>query len=324
MDSSPRNPAQPLVTIVTSTYNQADYLDQAINSVLEQDYPNIEYRVFNDGSTDHTEAVLQKYTGKLYWETQPNMKENPTLNKGYKLAKGEIIGKLSSDDYYYPGLISAVVQAFNEHPEAIVVYPDFDVVDPAGKLIYTASSEYDYIKSIREHLCLPGVGAFFRRRLLQYIPGGLDVSFRRVSDLLFWWQAGLYGPFIHIPRSLGAFRVHSASQTTQGGSLSANETLRLIDTFYALPDLPAEVLAVKNEAYASAWFVSAYYLSREKNAYLPTCYRLLKSFLKASPRYLTGEWSERSRFALSYGLNFDKIRRIFQGLKALPHKLRQR
>src|SRR5207247_391526 len=93
----------PLVSIVTPAYNQAEYLAETIESVLAQDYPNLEYIVLDDGSTDHTREVLKKYDGKLRWESHKNMGQARTLNEGWRKANGVYIGYLSSDDILYPG-----------------------------------------------------------------------------------------------------------------------------------------------------------------------------------------------------------------------------
>lgn len=283
------NNSLPLVSIITSTYNQAEYLEKAIESVINQDYPNIEYLVINDGSTDGTEEVLKKYDGKIYWETQPNMKEVPTINKALKIAKGEIIGKLSSDDYFYPGLISEVVKTFLMNEKIIVAYPDFDVVDQFGKFISGHSVEYDFVKSVSKHICIPGVGAFFHRRLLNNVPG-FDTSFSRVFDLLFWWQAGLQGPFYHIPKTLGAFRAHSESQTSQGGMVSAKETIRLINTFYSIENLPKEITRVKREAFGSAYGIASDYAARGKNAKIKTIEFFIKSVFYSPATLLPKYW----------------------------------
>jgi len=293
------NSSLPLVSIITSTYNQAEYLEQAIKSVINQDYPNIEYLVFNDGSTDKTEEVLKKYNGEIYWETQPNMKEVPTLNKALKIAKGEIIGKLSSDDYFYPSLVSEIVNAFEMNQKIIVAYPDFDIVDQFGKFKSKYSVEYNFAKSVSEHFCIPGVGAFFHRRLLDDVPG-FDASFIRVFDLYFWWQAGLHGSFYHIPKTLGAFRSHSESQTARGGMISSKETIRLIKAFYSIDNLPQEIIKVKREAYSSAYFIAGVYSARDKNGKIKTLEYLSKSIFSSPEKFFTKYWKERSAFIFGF------------------------
>ena len=88
----------PLVSIVTPTYNQAQYLAETIDSVLEQDYPNVEYIVLDDGSTDDTSSVLERYNGLIRHERHANMGQARTLNCGWAMTNGQIIGYLSSDD----------------------------------------------------------------------------------------------------------------------------------------------------------------------------------------------------------------------------------
>ena len=127
----------PLVTMITPTYNHEKYLRTAIDSVLDQDYPYIEYIVIDDGSTDGTKEILESYGNRFYWETQKNMGEIPTLNRAMALAKGKLVGKLSSDDYLYPTCVSEVVQQFARDPDLLVVYTDYDIVDENGSLVQT-------------------------------------------------------------------------------------------------------------------------------------------------------------------------------------------
>ena len=93
---------QPLVTVVTPTYNAASYLAETIESVLAQTYAHIEYIVLDDGSTDDTLRVLKQYDGRLHWETQPNMGEALTVNKGWDMARGEDVVIVNADDRRSP------------------------------------------------------------------------------------------------------------------------------------------------------------------------------------------------------------------------------
>jgi glycosyltransferase involved in cell wall biosynthesis len=83
---------RPLVTIITPAYNQGEYLAETLDSMLAQDYPALEYKVLDDGSTDTTPAVLASYTGRVDWERQANMGQSRTLNKGWQAAKGDYLG----------------------------------------------------------------------------------------------------------------------------------------------------------------------------------------------------------------------------------------
>src|ERR687886_65993 len=106
----------PLVSIVVPAYNHADYLAEAIESILAQDYPNIELLVLDDGSIDNTREVLERYAGQFYWETHKNMGEAATLNKGWRMSKGEILGRLSADDLLSQDAVSASVECLRKNP----------------------------------------------------------------------------------------------------------------------------------------------------------------------------------------------------------------
>jgi len=247
----------PLVTIITPAYNRASYLEETIRSVLTQDYPHIEYIVLDDGSTDHTRQALENYTGRLFWESHPNMGETRTVNKGFGLANGEIIAVVNSDDPLLPGAIPAMVRLMQERPELLMVYPDWNMIDAEGRLIeHIATFDYNYVDMLRWHHCIPGPGAFFQRSVVKQL-GGRDPQFRYVADFDFWLRAGLLGPAARIPQTLATFRWHPGGASSRDkGVRMAEEHIRLINKIYALSDLPREMLAVKAEAYSSAHYVA--------------------------------------------------------------------
>ncbi|MEO6626809.1 MAG: glycosyltransferase, partial [Burkholderiaceae bacterium] len=123
------------MSIVTPAYNQAEYLAETIDSVLLQDYPNIEYIVLDDGSTDATPQVLKHYGSKVRWERHENMGQARTLNKGWALSEGEIIGYLSSDDILYPGAIRTLVEKLESDVSIVCIFPDSDLVDHRSRVV---------------------------------------------------------------------------------------------------------------------------------------------------------------------------------------------
>ncbi len=111
---------KPLVSIITPSYNQVQYLEDTIQSVIQQDYPNIEYIVVDGGSTDGSLEVIERYKNKLaWWVSEPDQGQADAINKGFRKASGEIIAWLNSDDLYLPGAISSAVELFQENPHRV-------------------------------------------------------------------------------------------------------------------------------------------------------------------------------------------------------------
>jgi len=245
----------PLVSIITPTYNHAAYLEETIESVLNQDYPRIEYIVLDDGSTDGTREILAKYTGRIRWETHPNMGETRTVNKGLSMATGEILAVVNSDDLLLPGGVSVLVRSLLAHPDALAAYPDWYYIDANSRMVgYNRSPDYDYRHMVGRHCCTVGPGALFRRHAIEL--GGLrDPAFKYVGDFDFWLRVGLHGRMIRVPEALAAFRVHSgsASEAKRGAEMAA-EHIRLVEKLYALPGLPADIQALRREAFCFGYY----------------------------------------------------------------------
>ena len=250
----------PLVSIITPAYNRASYLDETIQSVLGQDYEHIEYIVLDDGSTDNTVGVLQKYTGRILWETHSNRGETFTVNKGLSMARGEIIAVVNSDDPLLPDAVGTAVDFMQAHPDILVGYPDWDYIGPRSEFIgHVRVPECDYLHMVKQHHCIVGPGAFIRRRAFE-LAGMRDPEFRYVADFDLWLRLGLYGKFARIPKTLATFRTHPGSATaSRRGQAMAEEQVRVYDKFYARTDIPPEVRRVRAEAYSWAYAAAAWW-----------------------------------------------------------------
>lgn len=248
----------PIVSVVVPAYNHADYLPHALDSLLAQDYPRLEVMVFDDGSTDETPAVLERYTGRLRWERQPNMGQAATLNKGWSLATGELLGYLSADDLLHPRAVGAVAAAFARDPAVVLAYPDYDLIDARGKRLRTVRvPEFDYRTVVSTWVCPPGPGALFRRGPAAAV-GFWDTSLRLSPDYAFWLRLGLLGRAERVPQVLAGFRVHEGSQTF--GAVPpelSDEYVRVSQEFFASPALPPDVRALERQALSSAHLFAA-------------------------------------------------------------------
>lgn len=227
----------PLVSIVTPAYNQAEFLVAAMTSVLEQDYPALEYIVIDDGSRDDTlavaRAVAEAHPGRVQVLTQANAGQAATLNRGWAMARGEILAYLSSDDALCPGAVRTMVQALQSRPELGVAYCDFWLVDPQGRRVRPhVSQEFDVQAMQVGLVCHPGPAAFFRREVFE-TTGGWDVRRRQVPDFEFWLRASRGHAFARVPQCLAEYRIHEGSASFQAMSPErANEIVEVVQGFW--------------------------------------------------------------------------------------------
>jgi glycosyltransferase involved in cell wall biosynthesis len=215
----------PLVSIVTPTFNQAAYLAETIESVLAQDYAHIEYVVVNDGSTDETAEILRRYSDRVKIIEQDNAGQSDALNRGFRESRGELIGYLSSDDLLRANCVSTVVSKFLNAEEAIVVYPDYDLIDAIGEVIRKVVTEdFDRKRLVEDLVCQPGPGAFFKREAYETV-GGWRSHLERVPDFDFWLRLSSLGDFARIPTILASYRVHEDSASFRFESAARSEEI---------------------------------------------------------------------------------------------------
>ena len=293
--------SSPTISILTPVYNQEKYIAETIESVLSQGYPNLEYLVLDDGSTDGTLEIIKKYANQIRWQTQINMGESATVNKGVEMLNGEIVGIVNGDDPLLPGILQAVTEMFTAHSDLLVVYPDWKMIDADGNLLeYRKTADYDYAKMVCEHYCIPGPGAFFKRELFLKL-NGRDTNFRFVADFDFWLRAGLEGPFARIPQTLACHRWYTGGTSSAArGAAMAEEHILLLDKLFALPTFPPNLLKKKKEAYSSAFFTAG--VCSGENKKLKSQY-YFKALINAPLKYLF-KYQRRSLVILKFFLPF--------------------
>lgn len=249
----------PLVSVITPTYNRADFLSETIQSVLSQDYPHFEYIVLDDGSKDNTHEVLSQYhDARMFWESHPNMGESRTVNKGLAIAKGEFIIVVNSDDPILHGLLRVGVEFMKAYPDILVAYPDWIMIDEhSQKMQDVPMYDYHYAQLLQWHYCHIGPGAIIRRRALE-LESQRSTKYRYVADYEFWLRVGLHGPMARIPKQLATWRSHSGAATLSSANRKiAQEHIEVIKDYYQHPNLPTEVLQVKKEAICNAYYIAA-------------------------------------------------------------------
>jgi glycosyltransferase involved in cell wall biosynthesis len=207
--------SRPLVSIVTPSFNHAQFLERTMRSVLQQNYSNLEYIVQDGGSTDGTDRILEKYRTKLKSaESRPDRGQAHALNLGFQHASGEIMAWLNSDDLLLPAAISYVVAFFLAHPDVDVVYGHRININEHDQEIgrWIMPSHDDELLRWADYI--PQETLFWRRRIWEKVGACVDESFQFALDwdlLLRFQDAG--ANFARLPRFLGAFRVHAAQKT---------------------------------------------------------------------------------------------------------------
>ena len=254
----------PLVSIVTPTYNQARYLEETIQSVLQQDYPNIEYIVLNDGSTDETEEILRKYDGQIIWESHENIGQTPTINKGWRLSQGQIIAYINSDDtYIVPDAIRKGVEFLLANPDVTVVYGDAYEIDESGKIVkYHSAPDCDFtalvknwIRTLNWQIVQPST--FIRREILDEV-GYLDPSIYYAMDLEYWLRIGTKNfKIAHLAEPLSCYRLHSESKTVSTHAKNAPDFVNIYNKIFERSDLPKEFRDLRRQAKSGAYLRTA-------------------------------------------------------------------
>jgi hypothetical protein len=259
-----RRRRRPAVSIVLATHNRASLLPLALDSALAQDHPDLEVLVMDDGSTDETRELLNGYARRLpperfRFETHPNMGQARTLNRGYGLARGELIGYLSDDDLLARDLVSTLVSALSERPDAAGAYPAYRLIDAQGAVVDTwLPLPYTPTTALSRHDTIIGPGGLARRSALE-ASGGWDPRYRWMGDLIMWMGVARSGPILRVAEPLASWRKHSEGATMATGLERAAEHLRVFEHGLALDTRTAEDSELRAEALRNACAVAAWF-----------------------------------------------------------------
>ncbi len=249
-----------LVSIITPSYNQAQYLEQTIQSVLNQDYPRVEYIVIDGASSDGSVEIIQKHQDRLaYWISEKDSGQAEAINKGSAKATGEIIAWLNSDDYYLPGAIASAVEAFARAPEAAFVYGNMLAVDERGRTFNQLT--YRQV-TLEDLLCFQIIGqpAVFMRRSALLQAGGLDPTYHFMLDHHLWIRLARQGKTPHANQFWAAARYHPAAKNRAQAIRFGGEAFRILEEAKQDEILSARLKPVARRAAASAHRVNARYL----------------------------------------------------------------
>lgn len=228
----------PKISVITPSYNQANFIEQTIKSVLDQNYPNLEYIIMDGGSTDGTLEILKKYDTKIIWKSEKDEGQADAINKGLRLATGEIVAYINSDDTYEAETLKRIGEFFKENPRTMWVCGKCRITKENGREFYRPITwfknfwlkRYGYAKLLAMNfVSQPAV--FWRRELIERI-GFLNCSLDFAFDYEYWIRIGKKHKPAIIDDYLANFRIHPKAKGTTSYSKQFKEELN-IAKFYS-------------------------------------------------------------------------------------------
>ena len=251
------------ISIIIPSYNQGLFIEEAIRSILDQNYPNLELIVMDGGSTDCTVEVLQKYAGKIaHWESEKDHGQTHAINKGLARATGEIWAYVNSDDLITPGTLNRVAEVFSD-PEVDWIGGIADIFDSTGLTDSVTPAEpkrqIEYLTPWQrtvQHVFACSNVTYMRRRIYEKL-GGFDESYHYSMDMEYYARAIFSGfKFHRLPEVMGLWRWHEQSKTVRDGNAYqfTGEEIRIAEAhLHYLPEAEQAELA-KDIQKQRKWF----------------------------------------------------------------------
>lgn len=304
-----RGKSYPLVSVVTPSFNQGEFLEDTIRSVLAQDYPAIEYIIVDGGSTDTSIDIIKRYSSDItWWVSEPDEGQASAINKGMSQAKGEIVAWLNSDDLYLPGAISSAANEFLADPQIGMVYGNAVTINEKGcpirELIFPDWTIEDFIQF--RIICQPAV--FMRRSLYEKV-SGLNPDYHFMLDHHLWIRIASQTPIKHVSALWAAARHHQAAKNVSQSSGFGRETLQVLNWMETDPVLVPLVAKDRNGVLAGAYRLNGRYLLDDGDYS-----NSLKSYMKAfihRPSYTLRHW-HRIIYALMGLIGFKNLNTVYK------------
>lgn len=231
----------PRISIITPSYNQGIYIQHTIESVLNQNYPDLEYWVIDGGSTDQTLDILRSYGQKIQWISEKDHGQSHAINKGFHRSTGQIIAFLNSDDIYEPGALLAVGNFFNAHPDAFWVAGKCHFIDQNGRRIRKLVSMYkNYWLLWKSYTILMIMNyawqqsSFWRREIIDKI-GYIDEDLKYAMDYDYELRIGKEYKLWVLNQYLASFRIHSSSKAGSSANAQFDADLKIMKKYASSP-----------------------------------------------------------------------------------------
>lgn len=247
------NLRSPRLSVVTPSYNQAEFIEETIRSVLLQGYPNLEYIVIDGGSNDRSVEIIRKYEKWLaYWVTEKDNGQTHAINKGFTHSTGEICAYLNSDDVYLPNALRNVAAFFNEHSDTTLAYGDCQIIDGASRVDDLWIAPEFNLEELLFRCYVAQPATFWRKSALSV--GAFRAEMHYAFDYEMWLRLAVTGKKLsHLPLLLAQHRKAEGTKTVSQPGAFAAEIVTALETFFASPSAPVVLKSVESDAYAIAF-----------------------------------------------------------------------
>lgn len=219
------------ISIVTPTFRMARFLPEAIESVLSQGIPDVDYFIADGGSDDGTVEILRRYQDRLSWRSAPDKGAADALATAFSRARGDILGWLNADDVLLPGALPAVLKAFEQNPRAVAVFGGADWIDESGKPIRPYPVALDAERHLSEECLICQPACFFRADAYR-AAGGIDPSYSSAFDYEFWIRLSRMGPMVGVPGNWALSRMHAANKSLGQRQVMFKESIEVLSRYY--------------------------------------------------------------------------------------------
>jgi glycosyltransferase involved in cell wall biosynthesis len=234
-EKMPNGHKWPLISIVTPSYNQSEFLEETIRSVLLQGYPNLEYRVMDGGSTDGSLEIIQRYEKWItQWVSEPDGGQAAAINKGWSLSTGEIVAYLNSDDLYQDGALAHVAMSLDSNPESKVLFGDCKIIERDGTMMGIKRPSNYTGTTLLLGRSLPQPAVFLHRQVLQDV-GYLDPSLHYSLDWAYFLKVLWHYPaeqLLYIPHILAMSREYNETKSRTGHSRATTERRKVLAAYF--------------------------------------------------------------------------------------------